>query len=689
MASVNFINECKNYAYMNRYGKLEFTNPTLELNQSNKIQEFSIDSGCYVEGNIVGSVYAKKITAQLIDTLDDTLVNRRFDASVGVKYDDDSTEYINLGSWVVEKPNDEQTDNYTSFIAYDLLMEHLEEKYYSNLEYDSGTITIGDVYEELCNHLGLIPVTTTFTNSTIIVDDNPFTNNETNRVVLNAIAKVACAFVDVDYDTNKIDLKWLSNSLDYTFQKSDYSTVEGGKIVYGPLNSLIIKSSAVESENVSHDDSESIALNGEHQLVISEDYFLYSQEKRNEALMPIWNKVNGLTYTECTLTTLLGKPFLKVGSKIRIYLDTDKYIDSYILQNEFKFDGTFYTKIKCPVLTEQEIKTKQKATLVEKMRQTEIIVNKQSGEIKSIAKDLEDNYSTTTQMNSAITQKASEINSTVSETYETKTDATSKLNSSKGYTDTKSNALSTRIGQTAKSIALTVNNGSTSSGITITTTKEDGTTSTAQGTIQMNGLVTFNNLKTSGQTQINGDNLTTGVIKSSNYVANTSGTKIDLSNGVIDSKNFKIDSTGTLTAKNGIFQDGDIVLTDTSTGAKVLEISREYNSSVGAYNGTIYINGFDGSAVSLEHNIIRIIGSDGNHWVSLEGETGNIYQNGANIFDMGSSGIWTYMKFSNGFAICWGTYVLVPKSMYHGEIYITLLQLSHQTSHLLLQKYQL
>ena len=392
MASIDFINECKNYAYKNRYGKLEFSSPALELNQSNKLQEFTIDSGCYVDGNIIGSVYAKKLNAQLINSIDDTIENRQFDASVGVTYtiteevegeevETDTTEYIGMGTYVVEKPKDEQTTNFSSFVAYDLLMQHLEDKYSTELDYDNDTITISDVYDELCTTLGLTPVTTTFTNSTITVEGNPFTNGETNRTVLQSIAKVACAFVDIDDDTNEIDLKWLSNSLDYTFQKSDYSTVDGGKTVYGPVNSLIIKSSVVDSENVSYEDSESIEENGEHQLVISEDYFLYNAEKRETALMPIWNKVNGLTYTECTLTTLIGKPFLKKGAKFRVYLDEENYIDSYVLQNEFKYDGTFYNQIKCPVLTEQEVKTKQDVSLGERLRQTEIIVNKQEGTI--------------------------------------------------------------------------------------------------------------------------------------------------------------------------------------------------------------------------------------------------------------------------------------------------------------------
>jgi len=389
MASIDFINECKNPAYNNRYGKIEFSNPTLEINQSNKLQSFTIDSGCYDDGNIVGSVYVTKFESQLIDALEDTIENRQFDVSVGVKYENNSTEYLNLGSYIVEKPKDEQTENFTSFIGYDLLMQQLDNKYDTTLDYENETITLADVYEELCGYLGLTPVTLNFTNSTLVVEANPFVGGETNRMVLNSIAKVACAFVDINIDANNdvynIDLKWLSDSIDYTFQTSDYSTLEGGKTVYGPINSLIIKSSAVDSENVTIQDDESIALNGEHQLVISEDYFLYNEEKREAVIQNIWEKVDGLTYTECTLITYTGKPFLEKGNKIRIYLDEENYIDSYVLQHKFTFDGSFTSEIKCPVLTEQQILTKQDVSLGEKLRQTEIIVNKQDGTITSLS----------------------------------------------------------------------------------------------------------------------------------------------------------------------------------------------------------------------------------------------------------------------------------------------------------------
>lgn len=64
-------------------------------------------------------------------------------------------------------------------------------------------------------------------------------------------------------------------------------------------------------------------------------------------------------------------------------------------------------------------------------------------------------YSTTTQMNSAIDQKADSITSTVSQTYETKTDSATKLSSANSYTDSKIKQTSDSITQQISS----VNNG--------------------------------------------------------------------------------------------------------------------------------------------------------------------------------------------------------------------------------------
>lgn len=69
--------------------------------------------------------------------------------------------------------------------------------------------------------------------------------------------------------------------------------------------------------------------------------------------------------------------------------------------------------------------------------------------------------------------------------------------------------------------------------------------------LDLNGYVTITDLETSGSTEINGDNVTTGNIKSANYQVNVSGTKISLTTGEWDSKNFRVSSDGTITATAG------------------------------------------------------------------------------------------------------------------------------------------
>lgn len=385
MKNTNFINECKNRANGNRLGKIIVDGIETPITNSNNLQSFEIDSGCYVDGNIIGSVYAKCLKANFIDD-QNNLTDKSIQAQIGVKYADLSNEYINMGKYIIERPNNEITANMSQITAYDDLYTSLDKKYVCNIDYSSGNKTVSDLYIDVCSQLGLIPVTTTFINSTIPITANPFTNGESNRTVLQTVAKIACSFVDIDNDTNKIDLCWLSQNQepDYIFDLNDYSSVEGGKIICGPINCLIIKNSQIDDENVTIKDEESIKLNGEHSITISEDYVLYNAELRKQAINAIWSKVKGMKYVDCKLTTYYGKPFLKLGDKIRIYTSNTEYFDTYVLKHNFKYDGTFASIIESPALTGQEIKTKQDISLGEALRNTQVEVNKQKGEIRSI-----------------------------------------------------------------------------------------------------------------------------------------------------------------------------------------------------------------------------------------------------------------------------------------------------------------
>lgn len=143
----------------------------------------------------------------------------------------------------------------------------------------------------------------------------------------------------------------------------------------------------------------------------------------------------------------------------------------------------------------------------------------------SVSKTLE-NYSTTNEMNSAITLKANEITSTVSK----------KVGEDE---------IISKINQSAEKVQ-------------VSATKLD-----------LKGYATFSDLSTSGKTTINGDNITTGTIKSKNYAVDengnaTAGTQINLTNGIIDSKNFTLDSKGNVNV-SGLLTTGKGIYTNLHT----------------------------------------------------------------------------------------------------------------------------
>lgn len=414
MASTNFINECKNRANGNRLGKIIVDGIDTPITNSDNLQSFEIDSGCYVDGNIIGSVYAKYLKASFIAD-NKNLVDKSIQAQIGVKYADLSNEYIYMGKYKVEHPNNEITTNYSQITAYSNLCNNLDKKYVCNIDYSTGDKTISHLYVDVCNQLGLIPITTKFINSTIPIEDNPFTNGEKNRTVLQAIGKIACSFIDIDNDINKIDLCWLSDNEepDYIFNLNDYSSVEGGQVVCGPINCLIIKNSQIDDENITIKDEESIEENGEHSIIISEDYILHNVELREQAITDIWNRVKGMKYVDCKLTTYYGKPFLKLGAKIRIYTSDTEYFDTYVLKHNFTYDGAFASVIESPALTEQEIKTKQDVSLGEVLRNTQIDVNKQKGIISNIVSTTETLTNDLNKTNQNFENELSNLNSTL------------------------------------------------------------------------------------------------------------------------------------------------------------------------------------------------------------------------------------------------------------------------------------
>lgn len=405
----HFIEACQKGANKDRLGIIKVG--AKEITGSGSLKSFTVEESCYVDGSIIGAIYVKCLTGEFVN-LNESLLEKKIEAKVGIKGNE---TICHLGHYTVEKPKDEKTSSLTSIKAYDDLMDKIDEKYVCGINYEeqdeTNKIHVSDLYLDVCRNLGLTPTTTEFLNSNIEVSNNPFTNGEANRTVLKAIATVACSFVVIT-ENNQIDLSWLSDTLDYTFLKNDYSTLESNDTVLGPINTVVLKNSEIDDENVTKS-AEDIEV--EHAIVISEDYILKSAEIRKNAITAIFNRLNGLTYVDVKLTTYYGKPFLKIGSKIKIETDHG-FLETYVLKHQFTFNGAFTSTIESPVETEQEVKTKQSTTLKEALKNTQIIVDKQNSKIESLVKEIQSSNENIFEMKNEIKQNKEETTNLISQT---------------------------------------------------------------------------------------------------------------------------------------------------------------------------------------------------------------------------------------------------------------------------------
>ena len=255
------------------------------------------------------------------------------------------------------------------------------------------------------------------------------------------------------------------------------------------------------------------------------------------------------------------------------------------------------------------------------------------------------NYSTTSEMNAAIDVKANQITSTVSSTYATKTE----LNTAK-----------TEIRQTTDSISLTVSQKMNSSDFNqaqIIAQINDGTSQVKirADNINLSGYLTVSSASgtyatksglSNGTTTINGACLTTGVIKSSNYEAGTTGMAINLSSGAIDGKNFRINPSGNVTV-NGTITSSNVTLTggtiksanyQSDTSGTLINLA---NGSIDSKNFKVSSNGsITASNATISGSITATSGTIGGCTISngvLTVESANIRSiNGSQVTGTGT-----------------------------------------------------
>lgn len=152
-----------------------------------------------------------------------------------------------------------------------------------------------------------------------------------------------------------------------------------------PITSVSIGTSQVEGQEAILRDESLIAQYGEHWLVINDNPFGYTLEKRQQLVKAIFDKVKGFGYSSFK-SEYSYRPYLELGDKIKFRNKNGDLINSAILRYDFDFDNCTF---EAPSITSATINYELSPDANELAKRAEIIANQAETSITSITQELQ------------------------------------------------------------------------------------------------------------------------------------------------------------------------------------------------------------------------------------------------------------------------------------------------------------
>ena len=373
---------------------------------------FNLYDDCYNNGNFIGTFVMKRLELTYNDG-DLEFKQKEFNAYKEYKLDDGTWESIDYGTFIVQAVEESDTKEEIKVTAYDYTLKFAN-TYVSDLDYQSGEITLLQVLQECCDKCGIELATTEFANSSFKVDSNQFDGLSMYGNVIGAVAGISCNFAKIKAD-NKLYLEFKTET-GIIIEASDYEEFEDKRDTL-EYNAVSLGMANVEGENVTMV-AKGVDPEKAKFLTINDNQFAYTIEKRNELITAIFNKINGFSYSSIVLKNCMF-PQLECGDLIQVRNKDGQLVNSIVLRPTYE---ETQIKLEAPSTISSTVSYLNPPEAYDIAKLTQIEVDKAIGQIQSltirteqIVDNINNNYYTVTQTNELIQTAESGITNTFSE----------------------------------------------------------------------------------------------------------------------------------------------------------------------------------------------------------------------------------------------------------------------------------
>lgn len=367
--------------------------------QEYRITNVEYYDDCYEEGNIFGTAIARCLEFEIENSIN--LEKKEVEYLTGIVINRE-TSWISLGNFIIQDVEPNDTTNIAKVTAMDYMLKTNIE-YKTNLNYDSNEVTLLQVLEEVCANSKLKLATTDFINKDFIVDSNQFIEGTLNRQVIQAVTQMSGTVAKIKND-NQLHLINPNQKTDISkvFTLNNYKEAEIKRATH-PINLVSLGMSNVEGENITLRDETSIEKNGENSLIINDNPFAYTQDKREQLITALFDAVKGFEYKAYTFSCQC-LPYLESMDKIQFKDRANNTYDSYIFRFNYKSPKGLESSIEAPSIIKATVEYQNIPDALDIAKRTEIIVNKQEQTITQLVKE-------TTEHEEKITQVEQDVNS--------------------------------------------------------------------------------------------------------------------------------------------------------------------------------------------------------------------------------------------------------------------------------------
>lgn len=442
----------------------------------------------------IGSCNAATLKISVAD-IEAELIGEEFTVEVEVE-----ESKVQLGTFAVATCERQVNRRFKDIVAYDR-MKNLDvdaSSWYNNT-FTAGA-TLKEFRDALLTHFGIPFVEQTLTNDDVTVNRTVTLSATTAREMLKAVMELNGAFGRINR-SGKFEAIILNDAVPVqeTYTANDYHAENIPK--YEDYMTDVIDKVQIKSEE---DDIGAIVGDGTNALVIESNFICYGKtsEQLNTIATNLLDAVSSISYTPIN-GNFRGLPYVEVGDCI-MYENNKSYVLNrtlsgiQALNDDFSINGSktrsnltdvnsTFTRLRALTHILRNTVEELESIITDEEDGLQTIIQQLKGEIllKATIQDIDNYIYGSARVGTAIVGTA-----VVGGGYDAKVSAELQINANEISTMVKKDELISTINQSAEKISANAVN------------------------IDLNGIVTFNDLENEGATIINGSNITTGTLES-------------------------------------------------------------------------------------------------------------------------------------------------------------------------------